>query len=294
MMIDKSLRTVQKVGHISISRVVEMEGPMMRPQDLLPASIPEGIDAHRNWLEPHFITPNGTLIIAIQSLVVQTRHHIILIDTCVGNDKQREMEAWNKLQLPYLQDLRRAGFTRGDIDVVLCTHMHIDHVGWNTVLENGRWVPTFPNARYLFTSKEWDFWKARPPVQAFNRVCIDDSILPVVEAGQAEFVPDDYAIDDEAWLEFAPGHTPGHVALHLASGGKTAVLSGDIMHHPVQVAEPEWAAEYLDVDIDLARETRLKFLDRYAESDVLIYGGHFAAPSAGYIVQNGAKLRFAI
>lgn len=280
------------IGSIKIARVVEMEGPMMKPQDLLPASTPEGIETHRRWLEPNYLSPSGILIMSIQSFVVRTSQQTILIDTCVGNDKQRDTLSWNNLQLPYLRDLETAGFSPEDIDVVLCTHMHIDHVGWNTKLENGRWIPTFPNARYLFTQKEWNFWKDRPAIQAFNHPCIDDSVLPVIESGQAEFMKGDYGINEEAWLEFAPGHTPGHVGLHLASQGSEAVLSGDIMHHPVQVAEPDWAAEYLDVDPGMATETRRAFLQKYADSNVVIIGSHFAHPSAGHIRMGGESLRF--
>ena len=176
--------------------------------------------------------------------------------------------------------------------MVLCTHMHIDHVGWNTKLKNGRWVPTFPNARYLLTQVEWDFWKEKPPDQSYNHPSIDDSVLPVIESGQAEFVKGDYGISEQAWLEFAPGHTPGHVALRLASQGGEAILSGDILHRPLQVAEPHLRVEHLDVDSTAAEATRMPFLERYADSEVLVFGSHFANPSGGYIRTEGGSLRF--
>jgi glyoxylase-like metal-dependent hydrolase (beta-lactamase superfamily II) len=266
--VSEMTRTDQiSVGDAAIARVVEMEGPMMRPQDLFPG-------------------------MSIQSFVVRTKHQTILIDTCVGNDKQRGNPSWNNLQGSYLQDLEVAGFTAADIDVVLCTHMHVDHVGWNTKLQNGRWVPTFPNARYLFTQEEWDFWREKPPVQTYNYSSIDDSVLPVIESGQAEFVPGDHSIDGEAWLEVAPGHTPRHVTLHLESQGNEAILAGDIMHHPIQVAEPHLRAEYLDIDPESAEETRMSFLRRYSGSDILIFGPHFANPSGGHIQAEGDSYRF--
>jgi len=280
------------IGEIKIARVVEMEGPMMRPQDLLPAVTTELLDRHRSWLEPYYLSSNDSLIMSIQSFVVRTDQHTILIDTCVGNDKQRGNPSWSNLQLPYLQDLEAIGYSLEDIDVVLCTHLHIDHVGWNTKLENGRWVPTFPNARYLFTEEEWEFWSAKPDIQSYNQASIEDSVLPVIEAGQAEFVKRDYGIDEGAWLEFAPGHTPGHTALHLSSHGEGAVLAGDILHHPIQVAEPQLRAEYLDVDSAAAEATRMAFLKRYGDSGELVFGSHFANPSGGHIRTEGESFRF--
>ena len=291
-MIDGTQEAQMTLGEITIARVVEMEGPMMRPQDLLPAATSEMLDLHRAWLEPHYLSPSNILIMSIQSFVVRTSQQTILVDTCVGNDKQRGNPSWTNLQLPYLQDLKAAGFSPEDIDVVLCTHMHLDHVGWNTKLKNGRWVPTFPNARYLFTQVEWDFWNERPQDQSYNHPGIDDSVVPVIESGQAEFVTGDHEISEQAWLKFAPGHTPGHVALHLASQGAEAILSGDILHHPVQVSEPHLRAEYLDVDSTAAEATRISFLERYADSEVLVLGSHFANPSGGYIRTEGESLRF--
>lgn len=280
------------IGEIKIARVVEMEGPMMRPTDLLPAVTSEILDAHRSWLEPHFLSSDGIFIMSIQSFVVRTDQHAILVDTCVGNDKQRNVPAWSNLNLPYLRDLSVAGYAAEDIDVVLCTHLHVDHVGWNTRLINGQWVPTFPNARYLFTEQEWEFWSEKPDIQSYNLASIEDSVLPVIESGQAEFVKRDYGIDDGAWLEFTPGHTPGHVALHLSSRGEGAVLAGDILHHPIQVAEPHLRAEYLDIDPVAAEATRLSFLKHYGDKDELVFGSHFANPSGGHIRTEGESFRF--
>lgn len=280
------------IGDIAVSRVVEMEGPMMRPQDLVPAATEQAMEIHRHWLEPHFLDPNGMLIMSIQSFLVRTRHHNILIDTCIGNDKQRENPGWSNLQLPYLRDLEATGVSIEDIDIVLCTHLHIDHVGWNTRLEDGRWVPTFPNARYLFSKAEWDYWNQDKVAQMFNLPCIEDSVAPVVEAGLAEMVELDHQINDAIRLEPLVGHTAGHVGLHLTSEDHEAVLSADVMHHPVQAAEPNWAAEFLDVDPDAARETRIYFIDQYVDRDVLVLGGHFAHPSAGRLVSKGDHVQF--
>src|SRR5207248_2444856 len=179
--------------------------------------------------------------------IVKTPHHTILVDSCIGNDKPRPLRPkWNmKTDDTYMRALAAAGFSLSDIDYVMCTHLHVDHVGWNTRLENGRWVPTFPNARYVFAKTEFDYWTelhARTPVAPFG-----DSVLPVVEAKQAEIVRHDYAIGDHARILPTPGHTPGHVAFAFGPGKDTAVVSGDLMHSPLQARYPELSAKF-DVD----------------------------------------------
>ena len=197
------------------------------------------------------------------------------------------MKSW-----PYLENLAAIGVSPEEIDFVMCTHLHIDHVGWNTRLVDGRWVPTFANARYLIARAEWDHWKedtnrARYTSDRYP----EDSILPVIEAGQVEFVDMDYAFDDEIWLDPTPGHTPGHVCVHITSGGREAVMSGDIMHHPVQCAEPDWSSCFC-VDPEHSHQTRLAFFERYANSDVLIMPAHFPTPTAGLIRPWGEAFRF--
>jgi len=167
--------------------------------------------------------------------------------------------------------------------------LHVDHVGWNTQLRDGRWVPTFPNAKHVFSRQEWDYWAAVHQATPLEHIA--DSVMPIVEAGQAVFVANDYALSDEVWLEPTPGHTPNHVSVHLASNGAHAVITGDMMHSPVQCAELMWVARP-DFDRDLARTTRRAFLERYCETDVLICGTHFPSPSLGHIVPHGDAFRF--
>lgn len=278
------------LGDISISRVVEMEGPLMEPQMLLPDATAEGMAKHKHWLAPQFVAENGNLIISIQTYVVKTRHHTVLVDTCVGNHKPRSLfPDWSMLDGPYLQDLGALGVSPEQVDYVLCTHLHLDHVGWNTKLEDGRWVPTFPNAKYLFAKKEWEFWKSeyeRGAENAADDGSIADSVIPIVEAGKAVLVDGDHAIDDEMHLSPSPGHTPGHVCLHLQSGGKKAVMTGDIMHHPVQCSEPQWSSGFC-VDPVQSAATRRSFLETYSDQDVIILAAHFLAPNGGRIVPNG-------
>ncbi|HEV7732345.1 MAG TPA: MBL fold metallo-hydrolase [Candidatus Binatia bacterium] len=228
---------------------------------------------------------------AIHALVIESQGRRIVVDTCIGNDKERTIPPWNRLQGPFLRDLEDAGFPRESIDTVLCTHLHVDHVGWNTMLVDGRWVPTFPNARYLFVRAEWEHWNASPP--AMEGDIVGDSVRPVVEAGLVDLVAPDHRLTDEVWLESTPGHTPGHVSVRIRSGGADAVITGDLMHHPVQCAEPDWYSRF-DVDRDAARATRRAFLERYADGPVLVLGTHFATPVAGRVVRHGDAWRFVV
>ena len=234
------------IGEFQISRVVEGEGPLFDAQTFLPDSTPDVIEANSDWLIPQYIDPDsGQLILAIQSYIVRTPRHTILVDTCVGNDKPRPMRPmWDMMNGPYLADLAVAGVRPEEVDFVLCTHLHVDHVGWNTRLVDGRWVPTFPNAKYIFAKKEYDFWETRhrEGTQVPVPNVYDDSVLPVMEAGQAVLVDMDHQIGDGMWFEPAPGHTDGNVVVNLQSNDASAVLSGDVMHHPLQLVRPESAA----------------------------------------------------
>jgi glyoxylase-like metal-dependent hydrolase (beta-lactamase superfamily II) len=226
------------------------------------------------------------LILCFQSYVVKTPYHTILIDSCIGNDKPRPLRPkWNmKTDETYMRALASAGFSVEDIDFVMCTHLHVDHVGWNTRLEAGRWVPTFPNARYIFGKTEFDYWaeqNANAPVPP-----IVDSVLPVVEAKQAEIVRADYEIGDHVRILPTPGHTPGHVAFTLGRGKDDAVFSGDLMHSPLQTRYPQISAKF-DVDQAQAAVTRRNFLERYCDTDTLCCTAHFPSPSSGKIRRKG-------
>jgi glyoxylase-like metal-dependent hydrolase (beta-lactamase superfamily II) len=233
----------------------------------------------------------GALLFTVQSYVVRTSHHTILIDSCVGNHKERaNRPLWHhKTDDTYMRALAALGLAPEDIDYVMCTHLHSDHVGWNTRLEGGRWVPTFPNARYVFTKKELEAWEQGHP--KFTRHPLEDSVLPVIAAGRAELVANDFALDDEVWLEPSPGHTPDHVSIRLASNGQNAVMSGDLMHSPVQCLHPEWTV-WPDWDAAKAKQTRRAFLERHAGIDMLVCTAHFPLPSAGRIVAAGDAFRF--
>jgi len=276
-----------QIGGVRISRVVEIEGSSPGTFFFKEAT-PEKLLQHA-WLNPYFMTDDGRLIASIHAFVVESQGKTIVVDTCVGNDKPRDVKNWNMRKGRFLEDLAEAGFRRERVTTVLCTHLHVDHVGWNTMLKDGKWVPTFPNARYLIGRKEHEYWSVQ--THASDHAIQGDSVRPVLEAGLADLVETDHRITPEVYLEPTPGHTPGHVSVRISSKDVEAVITGDLMHHPVQCAEFRWASNF-DVDPDAARATRRAFLERYKDGKTLVLGTHFAAPTAGRVVSSGAAFQF--
>ena len=282
----------QVIGNVRIDRLVESEGPFAAADFLLPDIDSALLDEHAHWLSPLFVeSASRKIIMSFHSLVIRTPRHVILVDCCVGNDKQRPLRpGWHEQQFPYLARLANLGLTPEDIDFVFCTHLHADHVGWNTRLIDGRWVPTFPNARYVFAKKEYDYWdKANQQHSGddpLNHGCFADSVQPIIDARLAELVSDSYQFDDTIWFEPAPGHTPGLIIVHIRDNNEHAVLTGDVMHTPVQLANPELSSRFC-LDPDQSRLTRTALIHRYAETDTLILPGHFPSPTAGHIVPLG-------
>ncbi len=279
------------VGRIGVSTVIERAGPTP-PTWLLPDVTPEALEGHHEWLAPHFLDAKGRFLMSIHTFVLRTPDVTVLVDTCVGNDKDRGGRApFHMMHTSFLEDLGAAGVAPESVDVVICTHLHVDHVGWNTRLENGRWVPTFPRARHLFARAEWDHWSTESSED--TKRILADSVQPVLDAGLADLVDVTHRISDEIWLEPTPGHTPGHVSVRLRSRDADAVITGDLMHHPVQMAEPDWCSGF-DSDLPQARATRRAFCQRYADGPVRVLGTHFHHPTAGRIVRHGATWRFRV
>ena len=270
------------IGDVTVEAVVEVAGPRIPADMLLPTAGREQITAHAVWMAPGlYVADTHMFAMVRQSYVVRTPHRTILIDTCVGEHKDRTNERFRLTETPWPANFRALGLAYEDIDVVMCTHLHVDHVGWNTRLENGRWVPTFPNARYLFGRTEMETYRAAIATSPDPEGPIyDDSILPVVDAGQAEIVADDHELADGLWFELTPGHTPGHVCVHLQNAGGHAVFSGDLMHHPIQVREPQWNSCFC-ADAEQAQATRRAFLERHADSDTMIVPAHFERGTVG-------------
>ena len=268
-----------QIGEVKISRVVELE-IAGGTKFILPDATPEACRSIE-WLKPHFMTAEGRLIMSIHALVIDTGRRRIIVDTCIGNDKERNIPAWSHLQTSFLADLAAAGYPRETIDTVLCTHLHVDHVGWNTMLVDGLWLPTFPNARYLLAEQEWRYWDAHEDDAQYGAV-LADSVRPVIAAGLVDFVSMEHRLCDEVWLEPTPGHTAGHVSVHIASNGVEALITGDCIHHPCQIARTHWCSS-ADFDRGQGQRTREELLAKYAEQPVLVIGTHFATPTAGHI-----------
>jgi glyoxylase-like metal-dependent hydrolase (beta-lactamase superfamily II) len=272
---------VWTVGRATIGRVDEI---VLEKQGswLLPAATADLVTAHP-WLDPSAYDDQGDIRLSVHSFVVDIAGTRIVVDTGVGNDKVRENPAWNNLRTDYLVRLRQAGIDPASVDVVVNTHIHRDHVGWNTVLRQGIWEPTYPNARYLTASAEWAYWSTTALTEDQQRM-FADSIDPVKGAGQLELVDARTPVEiaDGVTLVPTPGHTPGHVSVQITSGDETALISGDFLHHPVQVAHPRLCCG-ADVDPAASERTRAAVLSSIADTETLLLGSHFTHPTAGRV-----------
>jgi glyoxylase-like metal-dependent hydrolase (beta-lactamase superfamily II) len=274
------------VGQVRITKIVELETEGST-RFILPAATRDEI-RKLPWLMPHFATEEGRLKMSIHSLVVETPSRRIVVDTGLGNDKQgRGVPTWNNRSTPFLETMTGAGYPPESIDTVLCTHLHVDHVGWNTKLVDGRWVPSFPNARYLFGKTEYEYWRdytAEP-----DKVAVfEDSVKPIVDAGRAELIPSDHRLCEEIGVIATAGHSPGHISVLIASGGEQGLLLGDVAHHPCQMAHLDWSS-VVDSDPAQSAATRKEVFSRFADTPTLVIGGHF---SAGHIRRDGSAFRF--
>ncbi len=277
-----------KIGDARITRIIETEDTSMVAAALIPDATPENVLPIK-WLQPNFVTEEGNLISSIFALLIESQGKKIVVDTCLGNDKPRAVPNWNKRQGRFLDDIAEAGFARENVDFVACTHLHPDHVGWNTMWVNEQVQSTFPNARYLFSTLDWE-WLDNAPVTSLGDYC-GDSVRPIFDAGLADLITPDHQITEEVWLESTPGHSPGHVSVRISSSGQHAVVTGDLIHHPCQMAKPVWSSPF-DFDKNQALNTREAFLERFCCEPVLVIGSHFATPTAGHIVPDGDAYRF--
>jgi glyoxylase-like metal-dependent hydrolase (beta-lactamase superfamily II) len=280
------MSTAIDLGNVKIKRIVEQEGPFFPVHEFFPKFTKDMLAENSHWLQPRYVDQNGQLVLCIQSYVVETPHHKIMIDTCVGNHKPRPHRPfWHMMQSDrYERNLAAAGLSVSDIDFVMCTHLHVDHVGWNTRLENGRWVPTFPNARYVFSDRELAFWTERQKQNPEATAWITDSVLPVVEAGRVDIVKSDYAFNDLVQLVPAPGHTIDQYNVLAGRSGRDALVTGDMVHSPIQVRYPE-IGMMSDWDSKIAGESRNRIFSRFCDTSTLICTGHFPSPSSGRITR---------
>lgn len=280
------------LGKVEVTRVEEMHGPIgMTPDVFFPGSPQEHWDEHRSALVPDFLNEEtGICEVAVQTWVLRSEGRTILIDTGIGNHKERPaVPSWSNLELDFLGNLQRAGVEPDDVDIVVNTHLHVDHVGWNTRLEGRSWVPTFRNATYLMPKADFEFWNpANNPNIAggVNENVFEDSIAPVQAAGQVQLWESSHAIDSNLQLEAAPGHTPGASILKLASGSERAIFAGDLMHSPFQVMQPDHSSCFCE-DPAAARKSRHEFLGWAADSNALVLPAHFAGHGALEVARRG-------
>jgi glyoxylase-like metal-dependent hydrolase (beta-lactamase superfamily II) len=269
------------IGAVKVTRIVEMEIPVPynEKHPFLAEARPEAL-AEMPWLAPHFATPDGVLSLSIHALLVDAPGLRLVVDTCIGNDKPRKMLGEQPLSTNFLNHLQEAGWSREGVDAVVCTHLHVDHVGWNTMKVGDAWVPTFPKARYLIGRTEHAHWSAEGDEE--QQAILGDSVQPIFDAGLAELVEPDHRLSDEIRLMPTHGHTPGHVSVVIESQGQKAIITGDMMHHPCQVGRPHWSPDF-DSDKAWAERTRKAFLDEVADKPILIIGTHFAGPTAGHV-----------
>lgn len=280
-----------KVGAARITSFSESEtptSPRFLYRDLNKTGVLERAAA-APWLRPHFVSKDGYLLQKIHCLIVEVDDLCIAVDTCIGNDKVRSNELWHQLQGPFLADLARGGFSPESITHVVCTHLHVDHVGWNTRLVDGEWVPTFPNARYVFVTDEFEHWKSEPGLFEGEDV-FGDSVAPIVDAGLADLVAVDHELSDAVRLVPTIGHTPGHVSVEIRSEGERAIITGDMAHNPLQIADPELSSMF-DTDPEQARATRREVFADWADGETLVIGTHFGYPTAGTMHPDGDGFR---
>lgn len=283
-----------KLGNVRVQPIVEQEGAFFDLRQFFPDITDAMVDENLAWLAPDYIEP-GTdrVILRIQSYLVRTPHHTILVDSCVGNHKPRPGRAfWDKMTSDrYERNLAASGVRPEEIDFVMCTHLHVDHVGWNTRLENGRWVPTFPNARYVFSDRELTYWTERHSNDAESVPWITDSVLPVVEAGQVDIVKSDHALNDHVHLIPTPGHTIDHYAVSVGRDGPRALIAGDMIHSPIQARYPELGI-FADFDRNMGGQSRRRILDLLCDTPDVLCTAHFPATSMGRISRWGDGFRF--
>jgi glyoxylase-like metal-dependent hydrolase (beta-lactamase superfamily II) len=287
-----------KIGSYSVGRVTELQFPAFPAREFFPALSEEMVVEARREL-PGRITDDGHLVMSFHSFVLRTGRHTIVVDTCCGNDKPRPgRDQFNRGKADYLAGLAAQGVRPEEVTHVMCTHLHWDHVGWNTRLVNGEWVPTFPNARVVMAKREYDHWntvyareKASGRIENMHALGFEDSVLPIVRAEKAVLVADDYELDKGIVLEPCHGHSPGHVVINVEQGGARGVFVGDVIHHPLQFLFPSVSSR-ADLDQDASRVSRTTLIEKHADRGTIVLPQHFTSPSCGTIRRHGAAFRF--
>jgi|RhiMethySRZTD1v2_1073278.scaffolds.fasta_scaffold61860_4 glyoxylase-like metal-dependent hydrolase (beta-lactamase superfamily II) len=281
-----------KIGDVTVTRVVE-HSASLPASGFFSAATHEQLEKHAEWLKPWSLDDDDKLTISIHALCVESEGRKIVVDTCVGQRPLPDPYSALANDGAFLAALTDAGFAPETVDTVICTHMHFDHVGWNTIFVDGKWVPTFPKARYLMAQREYDHWIAASEEERFaaSAITFDDAVLPLFDAGVVDLVEVDHQVTGDVALEHTPGHTPGHVSVRIRSQGEVAIITGDCMHHAVQLAEPTWHL-HVDTDPHESTATRQRIVAECCDQPVLVIGTHFPPPTAGHVVSTPDGARF--
>lgn len=282
------------IGDYGIARIAELEFPAFPALEFFPAATPDMLEAARRAL-PGRISADGKIVMSFHSFVLKTGRHTIVIDTCCNKPRPGRGQ-FDVGKADYLAGLAAAGVKPEEVTHVMCTHLHWDHVGWNTRMVDGQWVPTFPNAQYVMAKREYDHWDAVYAKDKGNQanphaLAFEDSVLPLIRAEKAILVHDDFELDNGISIEPCHGHTPGHVVVNVASNDKSGVFIGDVIHHPIQLLFPELSTR-ADYNQDAARASRRALIDKHAGSGNLVLPHHFSTPSCGTIEPEGNGFRF--
>lgn len=284
--------SIWSVGDATITAVVESSTPtsprFLFEDGSLTKDDTKALRTAEPWLAP-YIDENGFLLQRIQCLIIEVDDRVIAVDTCVGNDKARANDHWAHLDGPFLDDMAAAGFPPDRVTDVICTHLHVDHVGWNTRWDGSSWVPTFPNARYIFVDAEFEHWRNEQSLFPGDDV-FGDSVAPIAEAGLADLVAGDHVVCPSVRLVPTVGHTPGHASVEVRSGGRRAVITGDMAHHPLQLADPDRSSKF-DTDPYQARATRHTAFADWSDGATLVLGTHFGEPTGGILMADGTGYR---
>lgn len=281
-----------RVGDVTVSAIIERRN-QIPASGFLPTATDAALAGQLGWLSPWAVSEDGQLRFVIQALGLHADGRKILIDTCIGPRRLPEAYAGLANDGSFIEALTAAGFGRNDVDVVICTHLHFDHVGWNTIADGGTWVPTFRKARYVVARAEYEHWNGASASEraASDLHSFDDAVLPLFAAGVVDLVEADHQVSAAVRLFPTPGHTPGHVSVAITSGGDRALITGDCAHHPAQLAQPGWHS-VADADPVMASATRRELARAYADTPVLIIGTHFPPPTAGHLITVDGAVRF--
>lgn len=277
-----------KIGQYQIERILELESPYALARDFFPALTEEMLLTCQREFSPNQLTQDGRLQMSFSAYLIQTGRHKILVDTCCGNDKDRpQRPAFHKIKTDFIPALAAAKVRPEEVDFVMCTHLHWDHVGWNTRLVNGSWQPTFPNAKYIMAKTEYDHWDQfyKSGEKNTHSQAFEDSVLPIIRAEQAVLVKDDFELEQGISIEPCHGHTPGNFVINVRSEGDHGIMTGDVMHHQIQLRYPEMST-VADENPELARATRTALIEKHADTGHLVFPAHFPSPTIGCIQSN--------